>query len=125
MGESVMLKPSLKLTLLFCMEDTMDIILDMLDTMDIPILMDILDIMESVMLRPRLKLTLLPLWWILWTPPRICWTLWICWISLCLLGISTNFPQLKPATTRRPSDNLCFSFLDQKLSVLVFMTSRN
>merc|ERR1719153_705264 len=32
--ESVMLRPSLKLTLLFCTEDTTDTILDMLDTMD-------------------------------------------------------------------------------------------
>merc|ERR1719466_654873 len=52
-------KPRLKLILLFCMEDIMDIIWDMPDTMDIPILMDITDIMESVMLRPSLKLTLL------------------------------------------------------------------
>merc|ERR1711910_297653 len=52
--------------------------------MDIPILTDF---MESVMLRPSLKLTHSSLWWILWTPPWICWTLWICWIPLCLLGI--------------------------------------
>merc|ERR1719430_1509580 len=32
--ESVMLRPSLKLTLLFSMEDTMDTTWDMLDTMD-------------------------------------------------------------------------------------------
>merc|ERR1719209_252012 len=32
--ESVMLRPSLKLTLLFSMVDTMDTTLDMLDTMD-------------------------------------------------------------------------------------------
>merc|ERR1719427_1154755 len=36
--ESVMLRPSLKLTLLFSMVDTMDTTLDMLDTMDIPML---------------------------------------------------------------------------------------
>merc|ERR1712215_25358 len=54
--ESVRLsqRPRLKLTLPFCMEDIMDIILDMLDTMDTPILMDF---MESVRLRPSLKLT--------------------------------------------------------------------
>merc|ERR1712215_539763 len=48
-----------RLILLFCMEDITDIILDMLDTMDIPIPMDTMDILESVMQRPSLKLILL------------------------------------------------------------------
>merc|ERR1712215_152403 len=52
------LRPRLKLTPTFFMVDIMDIILDMLVTMDTLILMDI---MENVRLnlRPRLKLTLL------------------------------------------------------------------
>merc|ERR1712121_527383 len=55
---SVMLSQKPRLILLFCMEDIMGIILDMLDITDILIPMD--TILESVRLslRPRLKLIL-------------------------------------------------------------------